>query len=126
MSGAQVRGGAAAAVVNFVKDDDLFGAFNDATHVFTAPVAGVYDVSVQLMLNTASDEYINLRKNGALLFATRKMINVSSGVGAIDGQWKVRLNAGDTLDVQTEGQSAGNTVSASTIYSYANFTWVAP
>ena len=90
--------------------------FNGTTGVFTAPVAGVYQVSFHWLSNsdsTQNDVHIRLNNSQNNGIRTR---NASSGAHeTTSGSQSIKMNANDTLDFFLE---SGNMV-----YSDASQTW---
>lgn len=63
---------------------------------FTAPISGLYEVDALFIMAAAGSDYIKIRKNGT----SYKNLAVASNTGsAATGSAKIRLNAGDYIDL---------------------------
>ena len=103
--------------------------YNAASNQFTAPVAGVYDISAALYIAGVSGSLVaapwallTLYKNGAS-FKSAYFFQAfrSDGHGLITGNWKVGLAQGDTLTLYLRQVviSSGVTIRANTATQFA-------
>jgi len=104
-------------LVNLETEDyDVGSDFSVATHLFTVPVTGYYQVDAQIHLSSvvASKEYHIMIKNNGGVVLTQKWINSPSvmvnsilGIGLSD---IIYITAGDTLGLYAQSDSGNNTV----------------
>lgn len=82
-----------------VKEWDSHGAYSTSTGKFTAPSAGLYQVS-GYWSSVTLNEVLFLFKNGVIYKAVGYVPNAPGGRSLIGG--KVKLLAGETIDLRTE------------------------
>lgn len=82
-------------------DFDTHAAYNASTGVYTVPVSGIYDVSLAgVVCNNGALQALTLFKNGS---ASRTVLGTTSTTEARSGIVSIKVNAGDTLDVRSNG-----------------------
>jgi hypothetical protein len=128
-SAGQSIAGSTATIIDFgTKDYDSNGSITTgASWKFTAPVAGIYEVSTAVLFNTASftgTNSIELRlfKNGSLYsIVDRLTINsTATTYFGTSGSGKIRLIAGDYIDIRVQHTEGSNR----SLYADDTYNWI--
>lgn len=96
-------------------DFDTHNAYSTVNNRFTAPMAGIYELTSQIRLDggsAANETECSIYKNGSEFIRTNK--NVVAGGDGIIVQGLLRLNAGDYLEVFVENNSGGTRTTSTT------------
>lgn len=93
-------------IIYTAKDIDTHGAYSTSTGTFTAPIAGVYEISASYAYAsrtwaTTDDFYMTYKKNGSAICQENftKPAAITEGGNYAGRTHLVRLNAGDTLTI---------------------------
>lgn len=104
----------AGSTTNIVFDTKVYDTasdFNATTGVFTAPVAGYYEIKTSVNFSIASGAftYLYVLKNGATYTRGQQFINGAAGSVSPHMSTIVQCAAGDTIQVQLTNSGAAGT-----------------
>lgn len=127
-SGQSIPNATATTLLFNVKGEDTHGAFNTSTGLFTAPAAGLYEISSSCLTSGeawTAGQYLELRirKNTTEINTVFSSIPANATVNRGPGKVSaiVSLVAGDTLGVQlTHNRGSATTLSTYGPYNYIN------
>jgi hypothetical protein len=91
------------------KNFDSHNAYSTANNTWTAPISGVYSVTAKITFSVTNFFCImNLYKNASLAIELSRNDVSNHGTAATNGSTLIKLNAGDTLSIYANAQSANN------------------
>lgn len=102
---------------SFVQNINCTDAFDTSTHTFTAPVKGIYEMSVQLAIDNPSSGQrhgLQIITNATQNIATREHASNSNGLYP-DLAFSIAMNKGQTAYVRFDGDSTESINGASTL-----------